>query len=90
MPSSTTFPCPSPRPAVLASPIEAATAQTGTFAWRWPGTPPDLISLWTEGAENVITKGAVMSFESQHGLTADGLAGRRCGRRCSPTWPPVG
>ena len=61
----------------LASPIEAATAQTGTFAWRWPGTPTDLTSLWTEGSENVITKGAVMSFENQHGLTADGLAGRR-------------
>ncbi len=61
----------------LASPIEAATAQTGTFNWRWPGTPVSLTSLWTEGAEDVITKGAVMNFESQHGLSADGLAGRR-------------
>jgi peptidoglycan hydrolase-like protein with peptidoglycan-binding domain len=61
----------------LASPIEAATAQTGAFNWRWPGTPVALTSLWTEGAEDVITKGAVMNFESQHGLSADGLAGRR-------------
>jgi peptidoglycan hydrolase-like protein with peptidoglycan-binding domain len=59
------------------SPIEAATAQTGTFAWRWPGTPASLMALWTEGSENVITKGAVMNFENQHGLTADGLAGTR-------------
>ncbi len=61
----------------LASPIEAATAQAGTFAWRWPGTPVSLTSLWTEGAEDVITKAAVMNFENQHGLAADGLAGRR-------------
>jgi lipoprotein-anchoring transpeptidase ErfK/SrfK len=33
--------------------------------------------LWTEGSENVITKGAVMNFENQHGLTVDGLAGKR-------------
>ena len=63
--------------APLASPIEAATAQTGTFAWRWPGTPASLTSLWTEGSENVVTKGAVMMFENQHGLTVDGLVGRR-------------
>lgn len=61
----------------LPSPIEAATAQPGTFSWRWPGTPSDLTSLWTEGSENVITKGAVMAFENQHGLAADGLAGHR-------------
>jgi|HubBroStandDraft_6_1064221.scaffolds.fasta_scaffold25259_3 peptidoglycan hydrolase-like protein with peptidoglycan-binding domain len=63
--------------APLTSPIEALTAQTGSFAWRWAGTPPSLASLWTEGAENVITKGAVMNFENQHGLTVDGLVGRR-------------
>jgi peptidoglycan hydrolase-like protein with peptidoglycan-binding domain len=63
--------------APLASPIEAATAQTGTFAWRWAATPPSLTSLWTQGAEDVITKGAVMNFENQHGLTVDGVVGRR-------------
>jgi lipoprotein-anchoring transpeptidase ErfK/SrfK len=61
----------------LASPAESATAQAGSFAWRWPGIPDSLTSLWTEGSENVITKGAVMNFETQHGLTADGLAGHR-------------
>jgi peptidoglycan hydrolase-like protein with peptidoglycan-binding domain len=59
----------------LSSPNEAATAQSGTFAWRWPGTPVSLTSLWTEGSENLITKGAVMNFENQHGLKVDGLAG---------------
>jgi peptidoglycan hydrolase-like protein with peptidoglycan-binding domain len=63
--------------APLSSPAEFFTAQPGTFAWRWPATPPDLTSLWTEGSENVITKGAVMNFENQHGLTVDGLAGTR-------------
>jgi peptidoglycan hydrolase-like protein with peptidoglycan-binding domain len=63
--------------APLSSPAEFFTAQPGTFAWRWPATPPDLTSLWTEGSENVITKGAVMNFENQHGLTVDGLAGHR-------------
>ncbi len=61
----------------LTSPIESATAQAGNFAWRWPDTPSSLTSLWTEGSENVITKGAVMQFESQHGLTVDGLVGTR-------------
>jgi peptidoglycan hydrolase-like protein with peptidoglycan-binding domain len=61
----------------LASPIEAATSQTGTFNWRWPGTPVTLTSSWTEGSEDVITKAAVMNFENQHGLAVDGLAGRR-------------
>jgi peptidoglycan hydrolase-like protein with peptidoglycan-binding domain len=61
----------------LSSPVEAATAQTGTFAWRWPGTPASLTALWTEGSENTITKGAVMNFENQHGLKVDGLTGRQ-------------
>jgi len=56
-------------------PNGAATAQPGTFAWRWTTLPPDLTSLWTEGSENVITKAAVMTFENQNGLTVDGLAG---------------
>ena len=61
----------------LSAPIEETTAQAGTFAWRWPGAPASLTSLWTEGYENVITKGAVMNFENQNGLAVDGLAGPR-------------
>ncbi len=63
--------------APLSSPAETFMPQPGTFAWKWPGTPPDLMALWTEGSENVITKGAVMNFENQHGLTVDGLAGQK-------------
>ncbi len=57
------------------SPQQAADTQLGVFSWRWADQPASLTSLWTEGTTNVITKGAVMSFESQHGLTTDGLAG---------------
>jgi peptidoglycan hydrolase-like protein with peptidoglycan-binding domain len=60
----------------LSSPVQAMTAQAGTFHWRWAGTPPSLAALWTEGTENVITKAAVMNFENQNGLTVDGLAGQ--------------
>ena len=60
----------------LSSPTLAVTAQAGTFNWRWPGTPVSLTSLWTEGAEDVITKGAVMNFENQNGLAVDGVAGK--------------
>jgi len=59
----------------LSSPLKATTRQPGTFAWRWSNLPTSLTSLWTEGYENVITKGAVMNFENQNGLVVDGLAG---------------
>jgi peptidoglycan hydrolase-like protein with peptidoglycan-binding domain len=62
--------------APLSSPVQAMSPQAGTFRWRWPGTPPTLASLWTEGTENVITKAAVMNFENQNGLTVDGVAGQ--------------
>jgi lipoprotein-anchoring transpeptidase ErfK/SrfK len=66
-PSSTAAPAPKD----LAQPVE------GTFAWRWTTLPAELTSLWTQGAETVITKAAVEMFENQNGLTVDGLAGPR-------------
>jgi peptidoglycan hydrolase-like protein with peptidoglycan-binding domain len=61
--------------APLTAPQQEADPQPGDFTWRWPNLPASLTSLWTPGAENVVTRGAVMSFEDQHGLTTDGLAG---------------
>jgi peptidoglycan hydrolase-like protein with peptidoglycan-binding domain len=58
-------------------PSKAIAAQSGTFGWRWPGTPASLTSQWTEGSEDVITKGAVMNFENQNGLAVDGVAGKQ-------------
>ncbi|HEY5024108.1 MAG TPA: L,D-transpeptidase family protein [Acidimicrobiales bacterium] len=59
------------------SPADVITAQAGTLAWRWPNAPSSLMALWSEGYENVVTKGALMDFENQSGLTVDGLAGTR-------------
>jgi peptidoglycan hydrolase-like protein with peptidoglycan-binding domain len=61
--------------APLTSPTEAANPQPGSFAWKWSTTPASLTSLWTQGQEDIITKGAVMAFQSQNGLTVDGLPG---------------
>jgi len=59
----------------LTSPTQESSAQIGTFTWRWPNLPASLTSLWTPGTYSVITKGAVMNFESQHALKVDGVAG---------------
>lgn len=58
----------------LTSPHEAAQPQVGSFAWRW-SMPASLTTLWTQGSPNAITTGAVMAFEHQNGLAADGVAG---------------
>lgn len=60
--------------APLSSPQEMAQPQQGAFAWRW-AMPASLESLWTQGTDNVITHGAVMTFEDHNGLGADGDAG---------------
>jgi peptidoglycan hydrolase-like protein with peptidoglycan-binding domain len=59
----------------LTSPTQEGNDQVGTFSWRWPDQPLALETLWTPGVNNVITQGAVMNFENQHGLKTDGLAG---------------
>jgi L,D-transpeptidase catalytic domain/Bacterial Ig-like domain len=46
----------------------------GTFAWQ-PGYPPELQNFWQPGQPSLILTGAVMAFESDHGLTMDGDAG---------------
>lgn len=58
----------------LVSPQEAAAPQQGAFSWRW-NVPSWFSGLWTPGAGNVITTGAVMAFESDHGLGTDGQSG---------------
>jgi len=56
------------------SPVEDATAQVGSFAWRWT-MPGSFTSLWSPGEPNTITQGAVMAFESQENMATDGVAG---------------
>jgi hypothetical protein len=61
--------------APLTSPTQEGNDQVGSFSWRWPDQPLSLLSLWTPGTNNVVTEGAVMNFEAQHGLKTDGVAG---------------
>jgi peptidoglycan hydrolase-like protein with peptidoglycan-binding domain len=56
------------------APNEVATAQLGTFSWRWT-MPGSFMSLWSPGEPNVVTQGAIMTFESEHNMKTDGIAG---------------
>jgi peptidoglycan hydrolase-like protein with peptidoglycan-binding domain len=46
----------------------------GQFTWV-SGYPSGLPSFWQQGAANLIDTGAIMAFESDHGLALDGVAG---------------
>ena len=53
----------------------AYNAPAGTFTWK-PGYPPGLTAFWDNGSpDGLIVHGAVMAFESNNGLTMDGIAG---------------
>jgi peptidoglycan hydrolase-like protein with peptidoglycan-binding domain len=47
----------------------------GRFTWRYPNVPSALKSSWAPGASGVMTKGALMAFQSDHGLLTDGSPG---------------
>ncbi len=47
----------------------------GHFSWRYANTPPELRAPWSEGKANPITRGAIMAFQSRHGLAVDAFAG---------------
>ena len=53
----------------------AVSPPKGRFIWRYPNTPGELRSLWSDGQPNDIVRGAVMMFEDTHGLTVDGFVG---------------
>jgi peptidoglycan hydrolase-like protein with peptidoglycan-binding domain len=60
----------------LAGQLQAAQhAPAGNFSWRWGNVPAALRSLWSPGASGVMTRGAIMAFESDHSMTTDGVAG---------------
>jgi hypothetical protein len=66
-----------PASTVPVSPLAEAVPQVGTFSWRW-GSPPSWFSaLWSPGASNVMTQGAIMEFENASDLTSDGIAGQQ-------------
>jgi peptidoglycan hydrolase-like protein with peptidoglycan-binding domain len=47
----------------------------GSFNWRYPNTPSALRGFWKEGVSGVVTRGALMRFQDDHGLTTDGSPG---------------
>jgi peptidoglycan hydrolase-like protein with peptidoglycan-binding domain len=77
--ATTTTTTTTPLPAVDSEPSDPTRIPlqpvAGSFAWRFGNTPDSLKALWVTGQPNVITRGAVMAFESAHGLVADGAAG---------------
>ena len=46
----------------------------GKFTWQ-SGYPAGLRTFWRKGSSSLIMTGAVMAFESDHGMTMDGAAG---------------
>ena len=46
----------------------------GTFTFK-PGYPSQLTSQWKVGQDNMLDQGAIRAFESDQGLTMDGVAG---------------
>jgi peptidoglycan hydrolase-like protein with peptidoglycan-binding domain len=65
-----------PVPATTAAQEQAAIdPPAATFAWAYPNVPAQLRALWAAGRYGVMTRGAVMMFENDHGMTADGVAG---------------
>jgi hypothetical protein len=67
-----------PVPLTRAAQLRAAVhPPDGSFGWRYSNTPHELKKLWTPGRENVITRGALMTFERTHHLDVDGVAGAK-------------
>lgn len=61
----------------LSEEVAAIAAPAGSFHWRYRNIPPELRRLWSPGQPNQIIRGAVMTFEHDHGFAADGLAGTK-------------
>jgi peptidoglycan hydrolase-like protein with peptidoglycan-binding domain len=60
--------------APVTSPAQEGNDQQGIFSWRWPDQALALTTLWTQGVDNVITRGAIMNYQAQHGIKTDGEA----------------
>ncbi len=57
--------------------LVSLTPLKGSFTWRWKGIPRYMVPLWKKGQYTTLVKGAVMAFESGHGLSPDGTVGRK-------------
>jgi peptidoglycan hydrolase-like protein with peptidoglycan-binding domain len=52
----------------------------GKFTWRYPSTPSWLVGDWQPGTYGEVTTAAVMAFENNVGMTADGVDGAQVWR----------
>ncbi len=65
-----------PLTTTLSAQLMAENLQPLLGKWVWKANyPASLVSLWNPNVATVITQGAIMSFERQHGLAVDGIAG---------------
>jgi peptidoglycan hydrolase-like protein with peptidoglycan-binding domain len=60
---------------MAAEEVAAVHPPAGSFPWRYSNTPSDLESEWQAGSDGELTKGAIMAFENDQGMTPDGIAG---------------
>ncbi len=51
----------------------AVNPPAGRFTWRYRDTPGQLKAQWQPGEDGVVTKGAIMMFESDHDMATDGI-----------------
>jgi peptidoglycan hydrolase-like protein with peptidoglycan-binding domain len=53
----------------------AISPPAGSFRWRFGNVPASLKGFWQPGASGVVTRGALMAFQNEHGLATDGSPG---------------
>ncbi len=68
IPSTTTTTTTTPQP----KPPAPTALRSGSFVWRYPSLPSAVRSQWSVGTDNVVLKGALMSFQRVEGLTTTG------------------
>jgi peptidoglycan hydrolase-like protein with peptidoglycan-binding domain len=68
------FQGPSVAATATAQEAAAVTPPSGSFSWRYGNIPSALQNIWQAGASGVMTQGAVMAFENDHGLATVGLS----------------
>jgi hypothetical protein len=66
--TTTTTVGPALKARLKAKKVNPTSLQKGSFVWRFPKIVGPLRSLWSVGTDNVVLQGALMNFQSVHGL----------------------
>jgi hypothetical protein len=67
--TTTTTVAPALQDRLKAKKVSPTALQKGSFVWRFPKIVGPLRSLWSVGTNNVVLQGALMNFQSVHGLS---------------------